>query len=30
MQVLSGVQVNADGTVTATVNFGGTFVLVGE
>jgi len=30
MQVLSGVQVNADGTVSVTVNFGGTFVLVGE
>lgn len=30
MQVLSGVQVNPDGTVTATVNFGGTFVLVGR
>ena len=30
MQVLSGVQVNPDGTVTITVNFGGTFVLVGR
>jgi len=30
MRVLSGVQVNANGTITASFNFGGTFVLVGE